>query len=92
MNRAVRVGHTSATAYTIPTDAPEADGTFAWDTTTLILLNSARNLGFGFHIRGVALKPGGWRMPIINLGMGSPVFARCCSEKRTRSDRVVPAA
>jgi hypothetical protein len=26
-----------ATAYTVPTDAPEADGTYAWDKTTLIL-------------------------------------------------------
>ncbi|HWD77706.1 MAG TPA: mandelate racemase, partial [Kribbella sp.] len=27
-----------ASAYTIPTDAPEADGTFAWDSTTLVLV------------------------------------------------------
>jgi L-alanine-DL-glutamate epimerase-like enolase superfamily enzyme len=27
-----------ASAYTIPTDAPEGDGTFAWDSTTLILV------------------------------------------------------
>jgi hypothetical protein len=26
-----------ATAYRIPTDAPESDGTFAWDSTTLVL-------------------------------------------------------
>ncbi|MDQ2798965.1 MAG: mandelate racemase [Armatimonadota bacterium] len=25
-------------AYTVPTDAPEADGTFAWDKTTLVLV------------------------------------------------------
>lgn len=25
-------------AYTIPTDAPEADGTYAWDSTTLVLV------------------------------------------------------
>lgn len=25
-------------AYTVPTDAPEADGTFAWDSTTLVLV------------------------------------------------------
>lgn len=31
--RALRV-----TAYRIPTDAPEADGTFAWDATTLVLV------------------------------------------------------
>lgn len=27
-----------ATAYTIPTDSPEADGTIAWDRTTLVLV------------------------------------------------------
>ena len=32
-------------------------------------------IGFGFHIRGIARKPGGWRMPITNLVMGPPVFA-----------------
>lgn len=32
-------------------------------------------VGFGFHIRGVARKPGGWRMPIYNIVMGPPLFA-----------------
>lgn len=32
-------------------------------------------IGFGFHIRGVARKPGGWRMPVTNIVMGPPVFA-----------------
>ncbi len=32
-------------------------------------------IGFGFHVRGIARKPGGWRMPIVNLVMGPPVFA-----------------
>jgi hypothetical protein len=32
-------------------------------------------IGFGFHIRGIARKPGGWRIPIVNLVMGPPVFA-----------------
>ena len=32
-------------------------------------------VGFGFHVRGVARKPGGWRLPIYNLVMGPPVFA-----------------
>ncbi|WP_172652424.1 enolase C-terminal domain-like protein [Rhodococcus opacus] len=27
----------TATAYTIPTDAPEADGTLSWDSTTMVL-------------------------------------------------------
>lgn len=32
-------------------------------------------VGFYFHIRGVARKPGGWRIPVMNLIMGPPVFA-----------------
>ncbi|MGI4827886.1 MAG: hypothetical protein ACRYFU_06825 [Janthinobacterium lividum] len=32
-------------------------------------------VGFGFHVRGVARKPGGWRLPIYNLVMGPPLFA-----------------
>lgn len=32
-------------------------------------------VGFGFHIRGVARKPGGWRLPVFNIVMGPPLFA-----------------
>ena len=32
-------------------------------------------IGFGFHVRGIARKPGGWRLPIFNLVMGPPLFA-----------------
>ena len=39
-NRAgVPITALSAAAYRIPTDAPEADGTFAWDATTLVVVN-----------------------------------------------------
>ena len=31
--------------------------------------------GFGFHIRGIHRKPGGWRLPITNMIMGPPIFA-----------------
>ena len=36
--RAATVGSVSASAYTVPTDQPEADGTLAWDSTTLVLV------------------------------------------------------
>jgi hypothetical protein len=32
-------------------------------------------IGFGFHIRGIQRKPGGWRIPIFNIVMGPPLFA-----------------
>jgi hypothetical protein len=31
--------------------------------------------GFIFHIRGIARKPGGWRLPLTNVIMGPPIFA-----------------
>lgn len=32
-------------------------------------------IGFLFHIRGIARKPGGWSLPITNIVMGPPIFA-----------------
>jgi hypothetical protein len=32
-------------------------------------------IGVGFHIRGIARKPGGWRLPVTNIVMGPPLFA-----------------
>lgn len=31
--------------------------------------------GFGYHVRGIARKPGGWRIPVVNLVMGPPLLA-----------------
>ena len=39
----------------------------------LTLLDSL--VGFYFHVRGIARKPGGWRMPVANIVMGPPIFA-----------------
>jgi hypothetical protein len=36
-----RIGRIEAAAYVIPTDAPEADGTYAWDRTTLVVVDVA---------------------------------------------------
>ena len=32
-------------------------------------------VGFYFHIRGIQRKPGGWRIPVVNVIMGPPLFA-----------------
>ncbi|HNM85811.1 MAG: enolase C-terminal domain-like protein [Mycobacterium sp.] len=37
---AARIAELSAGAYTIPTDGPEADGTLAWDRTTLVVVEA----------------------------------------------------
>jgi hypothetical protein len=36
----VRIEKVEASAYTIPTDQPEADGTMHWDSTTLVVVES----------------------------------------------------
>ena len=41
MRPAEAITGVSAQAYTIPTDAPEGDGTFTWDKTTLVLVEVA---------------------------------------------------
>lgn len=51
-----------------------------WAARTVLRLISLLSivdgvLGFYYHIRGVARKPGGWRIPIFNVIMGPPVFA-----------------
>ncbi len=47
--------------------------TFLRATAIVTLADST--LGFYFHIRGVARKPGGWKLPITNIVMGPPIFA-----------------
>ena len=41
--------------------------------SALTLLDSVT--GFYFHMRGIARKPGGWRLPVANIVMGPPIFA-----------------
>ena len=52
MNSEPRIRNPRATAYTIPTDAPEGDGTFQWDQTTLVLVEmeagDAHGLGYTY--------------------------------------------
>jgi L-alanine-DL-glutamate epimerase-like enolase superfamily enzyme len=46
----VRIERVEAAAYKIPTDAPEADGTFEWDSTTLVVveLTAGGHRGLGY--------------------------------------------
>ena len=47
-----KITSTSVRVYTVPTDAPEADGTFAWDRTTMVLVElvsgTTNALGFTY--------------------------------------------
>ncbi|HEX6843368.1 MAG TPA: enolase C-terminal domain-like protein [Stellaceae bacterium] len=51
---AARIENVSARAYVIPTDKPEADGTFAWTSTTLVLVevSAAGQTGLGYTYAG----------------------------------------
>jgi L-alanine-DL-glutamate epimerase-like enolase superfamily enzyme len=46
-------------AYRIPTDAPEADGTYAWDSTTLIVvhLSAGEETGLGYTYADASAAP-----------------------------------
>jgi len=48
----VPVERVNAAAFTIPTDAPESNGTFAWNSTTLVLLEvtggGRRGIGYTY--------------------------------------------
>jgi hypothetical protein len=51
-----------------------------WAARTLLRWTSVITLadgvvGFFFHIRGIARKPGGWRLPVTNIVMGPPIVA-----------------
>ena len=51
-----------------------------WAARTVLRWVSAVTLfdglaGFYFHVRGIARKPGGWRLPVANIIMGPPIFA-----------------
>jgi len=53
------IENAAVSAYTIPTDAPEADGTFSWDSTTLVLveLRAGGKTGLGYTYGSQAIAP-----------------------------------
>ncbi|MFC0407252.1 enolase C-terminal domain-like protein [Roseomonas elaeocarpi] len=58
MRVSVPLGTVRARAYTVPTDAPEADGTFSWSETTLVVVTvdggGQRGLGYTYAAAPVA--------------------------------------
>ncbi|WP_267358599.1 MULTISPECIES: enolase C-terminal domain-like protein [unclassified Methylobacterium] len=53
-----KIGTVRARAYTVPTDAPEADGTLSWDRTTLVVVHveagGETGLGYSYTDASVA--------------------------------------
>src|SRR5579872_6055397 len=58
MVKRVRIERVRASAYTIPTDKPEADGTLYWNSTTLVVVEAAgggqTGLGYTYSSDSVA--------------------------------------
>ena len=46
----IKVDNIAVSAYTIPTDQPESDGTLEWDSTTIILvqISAGGKTGLGY--------------------------------------------
>lgn len=59
MRAELRAAGVEANAYTIPTDKPEADGTLAWDKTTLVLveIQAGGRTGLGFTYADSCIVP-----------------------------------
>jgi hypothetical protein len=53
--------------------SPRAARTLLRWTSAVTLLDGL--VGFCFHVRGIQRKPGGWRLPIVNIIMGPPILA-----------------
>lgn len=55
---AVKLGAPQVSVYTVPTDAPESDGTLAWSSTTLVLVEidagGKHGLGYSYADRATA--------------------------------------
>src|SRR4051812_35159035 len=58
MNPSARIERLAVSAYVVPTDAPESDGTFEWTSTTLVLCEIAAGglagFGYGYASRAAA--------------------------------------
>lgn len=57
MGDAVPIKKISARAYTIPTDKPEADGTIAWNSTTLVVvqITADNQVGLGYSYSNASI-------------------------------------
>jgi L-alanine-DL-glutamate epimerase-like enolase superfamily enzyme len=65
-------------AYTIPTDEPESDGTFEWDETTIVVVHLSAGgetgLGYTYGPKAVAVVVEDLLAPAL---VGSDPFTNC---------------
>jgi L-alanine-DL-glutamate epimerase-like enolase superfamily enzyme len=64
-----RVEDIAATAYQVPTDRPESDGTLEWDSTTIVVVEASagdwRGLGYGYGDPAMAGVIGSTLSPLL---------------------------
>jgi len=70
-----RIERVTARAYTIPTDAPEADGTFAWKRTTIVIAEVAAGgkTGLGYTYSSEVVR-GLIEGPLAEVARGHDAF------------------
>src|ERR1700727_2407705 len=65
----VKIKEVEASAYRVPTDGPEADGTFEWDATTIVIVlvraGNQQGLGYTYADASAALLVRDQLRPII---------------------------
>lgn len=71
MPAAATIRRVQASAYTVPTDLPEADGTLAWDSTTMVLVEveAGGETGLGYTYGHPAIREV-IRQPLAELVVG----------------------
>ena len=64
-----RVEDVTATAYTVPTDRPESDGTLTWDSTTIVVVEASagdhHGLGYTYGHQAIAGVIGTTLSPLV---------------------------
>jgi len=85
---APRVAGLAVSVYRIPTDRPEADGTYQWDSTTLVLVEATadsgqRGLGFSYCAAAAA--------PLIRELLAPAVVGRPVADVRASWEAMVRA-
>jgi len=88
--REAPIGKVRARAYTIPTDKPEADGTFAWDSTTLVVVHveAGDKTGIGYtytHGSIVALIESKLKEAVSGLDAMDPPAAFAAMQRAVRN-------
>lgn len=77
----------TATAYTIPTDAPEADGTLSWNSTTMVVVQAhcGSIVGTGWTYGSPAAAV------VVNGLLAGEVIGRCALDVAGASDAMIKA-